>query len=940
MSLKVPESALGEYLAECQEILERLTVSLQRLEKSANQKDSIASIYRDIHSIKGSSQLFGFTKVSQIAHTIESCLDPIRKGSIPITSAFIDVLFKGLDIIALNLKSIQSTKKESTNDAGLSLTISELIESIELALGSPGLVWKDIDLPPEYIKVNTPPRAIHATPIETPPEKAAFGIFEDDPVTPSHKAPETIAPTTPPPKIDTENLLADKYPTKSPQEDAQNETIRVNVSMLDNLMNLVGELVLIRNQVVQYSKTKDEDQEFGKMSQRLNVLTADLQNEVMKTRMQPIGNVLSKFSRVVRDLGRELSKKIDLELQGTETELDKTILEAIKDPLTHIVRNAIDHGIESPADRKKAQKNEQGKILIKAHHESGQVIIEVSDDGGGIDRKRVVAHALKNGVISPESAAKLNDWEILNLIFTPGFSTAKTVSNLSGRGVGMDVVKTNVERIGGIVEIQSQLGKGTTIRLKIPLTLAIVPALLVKSGLNRFAIPQARLVELIRIDPTEKIHNGIEEIQGKMVLRLRNKILPLIALSEVIQARTKDRIHDDHETLNIIVLNSDKFIFGLIVSEIEDSTDIVVKPLSHFLKDIAIFSGASIMGDGSVALTLDITGIAHSLMTAEDKQIMSPLDLHRSEDKTGHHSEECEFLMVDVCSPGFYAIPLTVVSRLEEIPHHLVEYSGNQRIVRYRGQILPMINLPESLNLETSSFRAELDSDQPIKLIVIKRGDNLYGIAVREIVDIVTYEAKIDLAMRDRPGILGTLLTKDRVIVIIDVLQVIDQFRTQMAPTIDPNENPKLMGQDDRRGELKAKRRKILVVDDSSFFRSQLSQILQGAGYTTEIACDGADGISMIEKHSLQPFDLILSDIEMPVMNGLEMIKAIRKNEATLKLPVLAISTKYGSNAIEEGLASGFNGYLEKLNPERLLQEINHIFAHHQESEISHAANQ
>jgi two-component system chemotaxis sensor kinase CheA len=670
------------------------------------------------------------------------------------------------------------------------------------------------------------------------------------------------------------------------------------------------------------------------MSQRLNVLTAELQNEVMKTRMQPIGNVLTKFNRVVRDLGRELSKKIDLELKGTDTELDKTILEAIKDPLTHIVRNAIDHGIESPAERLKCKKKETGKITIHAYHESGQVIIEVSDDGGGINRERVLEHAIKNQVISKDAVAKLSDWEIIHLIFTPGFSTAKSVSNLSGRGVGMDVVKTNVERIGGIVEVQSVMGEGSSIRLKIPLTLAIVPALLVKVDHHRFAIPQSRLVELLRINPKDREKDRIENLQGKRVLRLRNKILPLLELSEIIHSKDVKPTPIDSDVINIIILNSDKFQFGLIVSEIEDSTDIVVKPLAQFLKEIIIFSGASIMGDGNVALTLDVTGIAQSLLSFQGNQTKAILDPQSEPKRAGHLSEKCDFLMVNVGGPGHYAIPLTVVSRLEEVPFSQIEYSGEQKILRYREQIIPILSLSDALKFRSTPHNTDPSIHRDIKLIVVRRGDYLYGIEVNEIIDIVSYEAKIDGAIKDRVGVIGTLLAHDRVIVIIDVFEVIDSFRKQVRHESvgDSLDKTKYTG---KIATNINKQHRILVIDDSSFFRSHISQILQNAGYLTELACDGSEGLSSLEKGT--SFDLVLSDIEMPVMDGLELVKKIRQSKSLSSLPVIALTTNFSAKAIENGLKAGFNSYLEKLNPEVLLNEIKGVFNSNQEGKQAYA---
>ena len=387
-------------------------------------------------------------------------------------------------------------------------------------------------------------------------------------------------------------------------------TIRVDVGLLDKLMNLVGELVLARNQVLQFT-SQSADSAFLATSQRLNLITTELQGSVMKTRMQPIGNVWSKLPRVVRDLAAACGKEVRLEMEGKETELDKTIIEAIKDPLTHIVRNSVDHGIERPETRVERRKPAEGCLKMRAYHEGGQVIIEITDDGGGIDCERVKQKALQRALITPEQAARMSDHEALYLIFLPGFSTAEKVTNVSGRGVGMDVVKTNIERIGGTVDLQSQPGKGTTLKIKIPLTLAIIPALIVTSGGDRFAIPQVSLLELVRLE-VEQASQQIEFIHGAPVYRLRGQLLPFAYLNRELRLNDADDdgLKPSVEATTIVVLQADGHPFGLVVDEINDTEEIVVKPLGKQLKGVASFAGATIMGDGRVALILDVLGLA------------------------------------------------------------------------------------------------------------------------------------------------------------------------------------------------------------------------------------------------------------------------------------------------------------------------------------------
>lgn len=381
-------------------------------------------------------------------------------------------------------------------------------------------------------------------------------------------------------------------------------SIRVDVGLLDKLMNLVGELVLARNQITQFGSSQ-EDPAFLGTVQRLNLLTGELQAGVMKTRMQPVGSVWGKFPRLVRDLAVACGKQVRIDMEGQETELDRTIIEAVRDPLTHMVRNAVDHGIEPPAERAAWGKPAEGRLFLHALHEGGKVVIELTDDGGGIDPRRVRDKALLSGLVTPEQAARLGDRELLDLIFLPGFSTTDRVTQFSGRGVGMDVVRTNIEKIGGTVDVDSTLGRGTTIRMKIPLTLAIIPALVVSTGGDRYAIPQVSLLELVRLEG-EQVRKGVEQFHGIPVYRLRGNLLPLVYLDRelgVEPIRAGDEI-------NIVVLQADDRPFGLVVDAIRDTEEIVVKPLQKALKGIGVFSGATIMGDGNVALILDVLGLA------------------------------------------------------------------------------------------------------------------------------------------------------------------------------------------------------------------------------------------------------------------------------------------------------------------------------------------
>jgi two-component system chemotaxis sensor kinase CheA len=953
---KVKEAALAEYLDECSEMAERFSKNLLIIESGKSSPEILAAIYRDMHTIKGTSQLFGFTQVGQLAHAMESCLDPVRNGQASVSPALVDTMYAGLDIITTLLKGIRETREEPNRNGDITSLIPKLIAIAEQPVTGSVPSTKDKDP-----STDTMPRSLNevlktvSTENRKIDENPGFGFFDDEEPTvhatkPSSlevisstvvlsvaSSPVTISPVAVS-AASPSQLTAPKEtpikmvetPSKAPSEDQQSETIRVHVSLLDNLMNLVGELVLIRNQFLQKTKV-DDDAEFAKMGQQLNVLTAELQNEVMKTRMQPIGNILNKFTRVVRDMGRDLGKKIDIELEGAETELDKTIIEAIKDPLTHIVRNAVDHGIEMPADRKAAGKSETGRIRLKARHESGQVIIEIVDDGRGLDRHTIGSKAVEKGLVTADVLSKMSEREVQFLIFAPGFSTAASISNISGRGVGMDVVRTNVERIGGVVDLASVAGSGSTIKLKIPLTLAIVPALIVRTSGQRFAIPQAKLVELLRIDESDGIGERIEYLQGKPVLRLRGKLLALVKLSEVLSGSSQDTTHSGQErgssqdAVNVVILNADSFLFGLIVDEIEDSADIVVKSLSQYLKNLELFSGATIMGDGAVALTIDVMGISKTACLAgedsvESQSVMSQIDLKKLK---VHQTDAAEFLLVDVGAPGSYAIPLTIVSRLEEFETASFELSGEQKVIRYRDSLLPILSLPDFLQLP---YKKEREQVSRASVVVIQRGDRLYGVEVYGIQDVVTIATQIDQSVRDRAGILGSLASDGRVYVVVDILGMIDSLKARMEGESASIGNVVGIHKGSKSPTVSLRsRHRILVVEDSSFFRNYIKQTLLEAGFSADVACDGGEGYSMLESASPGYYSLVLSDIEMPIMNGLNLAKKIRGTPKLAEMPLVAISTRFSNSDIASGRQAGFSVYLEKLNAEKLLGELDAI---------------
>ncbi len=529
-------------------------------------------------------------------------------------------------------------------------------------------------------------------------------------------------------------------------------------------MNLVGELVLARNQIVEYVGSHENTQVVA-AAQRLNLITSELQEGVMQTRMQPIHSIWAKLPRVVRDLSRSCGKQIRVEMEGKSTELDKSLIEAMKDPITHLVRNSVDHGIESPEQRIAAGKPAEGVLLLRAFHEGGQVHIEISDDGGGIPPDRIKQKAIDNGVISVEQAASMSDQEICRLVFLPGLSTAEKVTNISGRGVGMDVVKTNIEKISGAIDLDSVVGRGTVFKIRVPLTLAIVPALIVSTGMQRFAIPQVNLIELIRIDE-EAQSRAIEYIHGCPVHRLRGQLLPLVYLHKELKLATPEP-----GALNIVVLQAEKCRFGLVVDQINDTQEIVVKPLAEALKNIPVFAGATIMGDGRVALILDTLGIGQRarVMNGGSERTVG-LAASGGSEQSGKSET---LLLVSMPSKGRLAIPLHRVARLEQFDIKQTEAVGNTSVVQYRGQILPLVQLSDFLHERRSGYGDEDDSNELIQVVVFGDEGRQVGLIVTEIIDVVD-EVLTTRGKTSRVGVLGTAAIHGHVTELFDVSEFIN----------------------------------------------------------------------------------------------------------------------------------------------------------------------
>ncbi len=685
------DETLREFLIESREGLDRMDQELLSLEKDSD-AGVLASVFRTIHTLKGTAGFLGFRRLAALAHAAEELLARLRDGSRGVDSAVVSALLATVDACRRALVEIENGADDASEEhPRLIATLTSLQRG------------------------------------------AAAPAAGDSPAAEQPRAAET--------------------------------SIRVDIGILDRLMNLVGELVLARNQILQLSSGR-ADAALAGTAQRLNLITSELQEGVMKTRMQPIGNVWSHLPRLVRDVAQRCGKRVRLEMNGRGTELDRTILEAIKDPLVHLVRNAIDHGIESPDARATAGKPPEGKLSLRSYHEGGQVIIEVEDDGAGVDIDRLREAAVRSGVASSDAVTRMQERDVVALVFAAGLSTAQQVTDISGRGVGLDVVRANVEKIGGTVDIASRPGRGTTFTVRIPLTLAIIPALVVTVAGDRFAIPQVNLLELVRLEGDEG-RQAIEKIHGASLLRLRGQLLPLIHLAaELGLAGGSARAGHD---VDVVIVEAEGKRFGVIVDAINDTEEIVVKPLGKQLKSVDPFSGATIMGDGSVALILDVLAIADRLNVSARTDHAGAVPQAKA--PAEGDSELQSLLLCRVRDDGRIAIPLGLVSRLEEFPRASLERAGGREVVQYRGRILPLVHLSDLLPERRRRRRTEAAEEATVHVVVHRGAGRDVGLVVDRILDIVHDSVSVDRSAARR-GVVGCAVLNERVTEVLDLRAV------------------------------------------------------------------------------------------------------------------------------------------------------------------------
>ena len=737
------DEALKEFLIECHENLSHLDLKLLLLEKSTD-PELVKSIFRVMHTIKGSAGFLGLSKLEKLTHAAENLLSKIRDGSLQPTTVITSALLAAIDGTRAILSSLESNQNEGNSDS------EAIIKALNDCTKAPASVGNApvAKTPAPEIKPNPAPVIAPTMVFPNPaPVIAPTMVFPRDAGTSFSDAVKPVPSTAIPATLviekapDTVSVMKEKIeePHREVASALSDSSVRIPVDVLDKLMSLASELVLSRNQLLQCS-TRLNDSLLQVASRQFNLVTSELQEALMKTRMQPISNVWNKFPRMVREVAFKLGKQINLQMQGAETELDKTLIEAIKDPLTHLVRNSIDHGIESPEGRARANKKPEGTLLLRAYHESGRVNVVISDDGKGIDLNRVKAKALEKQLLSSDQLSQMGDNSVLQLIFLPGFSTAEKITSVSGRGVGMDVVKNNIEKIGGMIDIQSELNKGTTIHLRIPLTLAIIKALSITAAGQSFTIPQTHITELLRIKDDSKI-GGIEYVHETPVFRFRGKLIPLINLAELLQIKGKSETQSKPN--HLVILQAEDRQFGLLVDSVKDTNEIVVKPLPSRLKGVGCFAGVTIMGDGLVQLILDVSGVARLGRVLPKIRDLGIKDLSAQDEiKADNQSAGEGLLLVSAGGESQIAIPLEQVVRLEEFRPHQLEKTGEMHLVQYREGIMPIYNLGNILGIKGG---VEIqDKTRKIQVVVHNYAGKYVGLAVEKILDTVYESIKIN----------------------------------------------------------------------------------------------------------------------------------------------------------------------------------------------------
>jgi two-component system, chemotaxis family, sensor kinase CheA len=975
MAMIDDQETLQIFLEDAREHLSGIEKDFLAIEAAGSAVDVVLvnKVFRAVHSIKGGAGFLGLDAIKELAHAMENLLNLMRNGALVPTPAMINTLLAAADVLTGLVHDPASSEAVDTTPHIAALEAVLASPPIE-ASATPVETRLDVTLPDGRVIFTVAPAAVEqarkggkevylvildllagerqgktpqevlkefqdlGTIIESTVEAAAVGERMGDATTPSlpfyvlfatlldadmicglfeldarcvqrltttapHSAAAPQSPPTPPPVPDIAPMPPASPTSAKPLPGAVAEnTLRVHVKLLDSLMTLAGELVLTRNQLLRAVASGDTPA-IEATTQRVDLVTSELQEAIMSTRLQPLGNVFHKFQRLVRDLAKELGKEVTLVIEGEEVELDKAVLEAIGDPLTHLVRNGIDHGIERPQVRQQAGKAPQATLKLSAWHEAGQVIIEVTDDGAGIDPGVIKDKALRMGLREHAQLDAMSDKELVNLIFLPGFSTAQQVTDISGRGVGMDVVHTNLTKLGGTIEIESQVGRGTTFSIKLPLTLAIMPCLLVAVAAECYAVPQVNLVELIRV-PAAHVADRLEYIGAALVMRRRGSLLPIVSLRDLLGHSAATPEQGCAGAVHILVVAAGDLHYGLIVDALLDSEEIVVKPLGQHLQDCKSYAGATILGDGRVALILDVMGIRTMMHLAEIKATPGVERQHAAQDDPTRQDFQ-SLLLVRNAPHEQFAVPLSLVSRIERISAHTIESSGGRRYMQYRGGTLRLLALEEVAHVTPR------EATETPAVIVFTTGGREVGLMVACILDVLEAEVTFDSMTFRQPGILGSAVLMGCTTLLVDlfglVAAALPDWVVKPAPVMTQLGTQPI----------------VLIVEDSHFFLHHIKNFVEEAGYQVCTAMDGLEALQVLEKYG-DKINLVLTDIEMPNLDGLGLTARIRNDPRFASLPVLAVTSVCGEGAEKHGLAAGVDAYLIKLDQEKLLVSIAH----------------
>lgn len=798
----VMDDLLRDFLAETGEHLDIVDAELVRFEREPADTAVLRNIFRLVHTVKGTCGFLGLVRLEALAHAAEALMGRLRDGK-PVTSDAVGAILSAIDRLKIIIRELErvGTEPDGSDD--------DVISGLEAACEGSGSEYQVLLRPlrPGEVPLDELERAFRRAPANRSTEENA----------------------APPPG-------PDATPINSHQ------TVRVGVDVLEHLMTTVSELVLTRNQLVDIARKTSAGASLDIPLRRLSAVTAELQDGIMRARMQPIAIAWAKLPRIVRDLGRDLGKRLNLALAGGETELDRQVLDLVRDPLTHIVRNAADHGIEPAEIRKTAGKPEIATIRLHAFQEGGTITIEIADDGAGLDLPSIRTQAVATGIVAEAEAIRLSDDQVAQLIFQPGFTTSRCVTAISGRGVGLDVVKTNIGLIGGSVTVSSQPGCGTTFRINLPLTLAILAAVIVGAAKQRFALPQAAVVELLRVRPGSP--HAIERINGAAILRHRGGLVPVVELGRLLDPVCGEAVDDGY----VAVAQIGRRLLGIMVDSVLETEEIVVKPMCSLLRGAELFTGHTVLGDGSVVLILDPGGIARRLAPGNLQETSEP---PRAAGRMDDTVELLTFLVFRGGDRTLKALPLSVVSRLEEVDAGRIETGSGRNTVQYRGRILPLFPVDEAT-------RVAPQGTQP--LVVVSEGARTVGLIVSEIVDVI--ESALDISpVPDRPDLVGSAILRGRTAEIVDIGSFLARA-----------------GADSAVAEQPSPRRSVLLVDPNPFFRDMLNPVLRAAGYRVRNAADGAD---IGAATGAGTFDAVVADL-----GSADVVEALRRGPA---VPVIAL---------------------------------------------------